>query len=130
MTGGTFADLQLSYFENDLTKLDSFGSFSGEAKGLGVHLSGGLRLHFNNLVAWVLGGGLGGVDQDISFHLANLPVMEDEFLLSYQIFTGLELRAFEHAVLGLRYRWLRVNEMDLFSARDMHLTELSLGYIF
>ena len=36
----------------------------------------------------------------------------------------------EHLRLGLRYRWIRIGEMELFTSRDLHLAELSLGYVF
>ncbi|MDC0921112.1 hypothetical protein OAQ11_01620 [Opitutales bacterium] len=36
----------------------------------------------------------------------------------------------EHFRVGLRYRWMKVEEMALFTARDLHLAELSLGYVF
>lgn len=36
----------------------------------------------------------------------------------------------EHFRVGLRYRWMKVEEMTLFTARDLHLAELSLGYVF
>ena len=57
-------------------------------------------------------------------------VEEKAFLLSYQLFTGLEIRPTESACLGLRYRWLNIEAMESFSSRNLHLLEMYLGYLF
>lgn len=125
-----FADFQLSYFQNDMKSINVPLVFLGETDGLGFHLSGGGRIHFNNYFAGLLGAGLGGVDQESSFLLSGISVEEKDFLFSYQIFAGFELRPIDHLILGIRYRWLRIEKMEVFSNRDMHLTELSVGYVF
>ena len=128
-----FADFQLSYFTNDLESID-LGSpgldFSGDTSGVGFHLSVGGKLPISQHVSLFLGGGLGGTHQDISFQLMGIPVGEEEIVFSYQLFSGVEFSPSEHLRLGLRYRWLRVGEMKLFTSRDLHLAELSLGYVF
>tara|TARA_B100001093_G_C26854511_1_gene1026766 strand:- start:1501 stop:2343 length:843 start_codon:yes stop_codon:yes gene_type:complete len=125
-----FADFQLSYFHNDMKSINVPLVFLGETDGVGFHFSGGGRIHFNDYISGLLGAGLGGVNQESSFLLSGISVEESDFLFSFQLFTGLELRPVDYLVLGIRYRWMRVEEMELFSARDMHLAELSVGYVF
>ena len=125
-----FADFQLSYFQNDMKSINIPLDFSGETEGLGVHISVGGRVHFNDYLAGVLGAGIGGVDQDVSFQLSGIAVEESDFLFSYQIFAGLELRPIDYLVIALRYRWMGVEEMEIFSARNHHLAELAVGYVF
>lgn len=127
-----FSDLQLSYMQNRMKSMDLpfSASFSGMTKGMGVHLTGGGRIHFNEYISLSLGAGIGGVEQDMSFLLSGISVQEKDFLMSYQIFTGIEYRPVESSSMGLRYRWLSIDEMDMFSSRDLHLIELCLGYLF
>ena len=127
-----FSDFQLSYTENKMKSIEIAVplSFSGESTGVGVHLAGGGRFFLNDFVSFSLGAGIGGINQNISFLLAGMPVEEKAFLLSYQLFTGLEIRPTESACLGLRYRWLNIEEMESFSSKDLHLLEMYLGYLF
>ena len=127
-----FSAFQLTYTENKMKSIEIPVplSFTGESTGVGVHLAGGGRFFLNDFVSFSLGAGVGGVNQNISFVLAGIPVKEKDFLLSYQLFTGLEIRPIESACLGLRYRWLNIEEMESFSSRDLHLLEMYLGYLF
>ena len=127
-----FSDVQLSYVQNIMKKMDLpfSASLSGKSQGIGVHLNGGGRIHLNQFIACSIGVGVGGVDQDLSFLLSGVPFEENDFLMSYQIFTGIEYRPIESSTMGLRYRWLSIDEMDAFSSRDLHLIELWLGYLF
>jgi opacity protein-like surface antigen len=127
-----FSDLQLSYMQNRMKSMNLpfSASFSGKSLGIGVHLNGGGRIHLNQFIACSIGVGVGGVDQDLSFLLSGVPFEVNDFLMSYQIFTGIEYRPTESSTMGLRYRWLSIDEMDAFSSRDLHLMELWLGYLF
>lgn len=127
-----FSDLQISYIQNRMKSMNlPFPiSFSGISKGLGIHLNGGGRVHLNQNFSFSIGAGIGGVDQDISFLLSVLEVEDEEFVMSYQIFSGFEYRPVVSTSMGLRYRWLHIDKMDLFSSRDLHLIELWLGYLF
>ena len=125
-----FADFQLSYFQNDMKSINIPLDFSGDTEGLGVHISAGGRVHFNDYLAGVLGAGIGGVDQNLSFQLSGIAVEESDLLFSYQIFAGLELRPIDYLVIALRYRWMGVEEMEMFSARNHHLAEIAVGYVF
>jgi len=127
-----FSDFQLSYTENKMKSIEIPVplSFTGESTGVGVHLAGGGRFFLNDFVSFSLGAGIGGVNQNISFELAGIPVEEKDLLLSYQLFTGLEISPTESACLGLRYRWLNIEAMESFSSRNLHLLEMYLGYLF
>jgi len=127
-----FSDFQLTYTENKMKSIEIPVplSFTGESTGVGVHLAGGGRFFLNDFVSFSLGAGVGGVNQNISFVLAGIPVEEKDFLLSYQLFTGVEIRPAASTCLGLRYRWLNIEEMESFSLRDLHLLEMYLGYLF
>ena len=57
-------------------------------------------------------------------------VDDEQRVFAYQLFSGFNLYPSDHLLVGLRYRWLMMEEMDSFSDRDLHLLELSLGYIF
>jgi hypothetical protein len=126
------ADLQLSSFRNDLKKINLPIGISGDVDGLGIHFSGGGRLPFNESesVSAIAGLGVGGIYQNISFNLSGVPVEEWDFLLSTQLFAGLEFLPSEDILLGLRYRWFHIHEMKSFDSRNLHLIELSAGYLF
>ena len=128
-----FTDFQLSGFNNSFEEMDiGFPGveFSGESSGFGGMISGGLRYDFTRFLSASLGGGFGFVQQELSISIMGIPVDDEDLLFTYHLFTGLELRPFEHFLIGLRYRWSRVGEMEYFSSRQMHMAELSMGYVF
>jgi opacity protein-like surface antigen len=128
-----FTDFQLSGFNNSFEEMDiGFPGveFSGESSGFGGMISGGLRYDFTRFFSGSLGGGFGFVEQELSLSIMGIPVEDEDFMFTYHFFTGLELRPFEHFLIGLRYRWSSVGEMEYFSSRQMHFTELSAGYVF
>ena len=123
-----FMDLQFSYYKNDIKRIDLPLDINGETNGLAFHISSGTRFKFSDSFAGILGFGVGGVNQEISFTLATITESEKDFLLSSHLFAGLELRPLENLVLGLRYRWLSIAEMEIFESRNFQLWELSVGY--
>lgn len=128
-----FTDFQLSGFNNSFEEIDiGFPGieFSGESSGFGGLISGGLRYDFTRFLSASIGGGFGFVQQELSMSIMGIPVDDEDLLFTYHFFTGLELRPFEHFLIGLRYRWSRVGEMEYFSSRQMHMAELSMGYVF
>ena len=128
-----FTDFQLSGFNNSFEEMDiGFPGveFSGESSGFGGMISGGLRYDFTRFLSASLGGGFGFVQQELSMSIMGIPVEDEDFMFTYHFFTGLELRPLEHFLIGLRYRWSRVGEMEYFSSRQMHIAELSAGYVF
>jgi len=84
----------------------------------------------NQFFSFSIGAGIGGFDQRLSLLSGGSPVEEEDFLLSYQIFSGFEVRPVDSTSMGLRYRWLHIDKMDIFSSRDLHLIELWFGYLF
>ena len=78
-----------------------------------------------------IGAGLGYGIQKIKLDLFNEPqISEEAELLSYQL-----LAEFYHEVTksfrwGLRYRWIQIDEMELFSERTLHSFEISGGFLF
>ena len=128
-----FTDFQLSGFNNSFEEMDiGFPGvdFSGKSSGFGGMISGGLRYDFTRFFSASLGGGFGYVQQELSMSIMGIPVEDEDFIFTYHFFTGLELRPFEHFLIGLRYRWSRVGEMEYFSSRQIHFAELSAGYVF
>ena len=128
-----FTDFQLSGFNNSFEEMDiGFPGveFSGESSGFGGLISGGLRYDFTRFLSASIGGGFGFVQQELSMSIMGIPVDDEDLLFTYHFFTGLELRPFEHFLIGLRYRWSRVGEMEYFSSRQIHFAELSAGYVF
>lgn len=69
-------------------------------------------------------------NQEMGFDLSTNLIEEESMLFTYQLFNGIHFAMAEHLRLGLRYRWMRVREMEFFTSRDLHLAELSLGYVF
>jgi opacity protein-like surface antigen len=125
-----FADVQISYFKNELKSINLPLPFSGEVDGVGYHFSGGGRFNFSELFAVTGGMGFGGVRQDVSFLLYGNSVNEKKSLFSTQLFAGLEYRPFKDMIIGLNYRLLLIQGMDSFNFRSLHLAELSAGYVF
>ena len=125
-----FSDIQISTLQNRMKNIDYDIPFSGDTKGFGIHLIGGGRINLNQKFSCLAGAGIGGVKQDMSILIAGtLTEEEKEIVLSYQIFTGFEVQLLDSIKIGLRYRWLNIEEMNLFSDRNLHLFELSLAYL-
>ena len=59
-----------------------------------------------------MGGGLGASDKSIKIDL----LKREDILWSYQVFTGLNYFPRNHFQIGLRYRWLKAEAMNLFSS--------------
>lgn len=127
-----FIDGEFSYIRNKFTNLDNFPlSFTGEVENFGFLINTGGKVRLSSRAEMYLGAGFGAMNQEVGFDLGSLLKDEEEStLFSYQLFTGFNFDLADHFRLGLRYRWMKVGEMKLFSARDLHLAELSLGYVF
>lgn len=109
-------------------------SVHGEMKSLNFQQSLGFRIPISENTRINLGAGVGLTKQKLAFHfnppLPGLGNVPDEWLLTYDAILGLEYQPFDHLLTGINYRWMRVEEMDHFEARDLHLLELSLGVLF
>ena len=102
----------------------------GESEGFGLLLNAGGRFALSDRISVLLGAGFGAVNQEIGFDIASSLVEEEDTLFTYQLFSGLNYDFSDQFRLGLRYRWMKVGEMKDFSDRELHLAELSMGYVF
>ena len=104
---------------------------SGSVTGLGGFLNLGANIPMGEKYGFGIGAGLGYGIQKIKLDLFNEPqISEEDELLSYQL-----LAEFYHEVTksfrwGLRYRWIQIDEMELFSERTLHSFEISGGFLF
>ena len=105
-------------------------SYDGRISGLCFLLSGGAKFNLGEQISLLLGLGMGGMDQTIDFSLETLEDRQDGLLFAYQFFTGLVYSPTDHLLLGLRYRFLGVEEITSYSSRDLHFFELNAGYEF
>jgi opacity protein-like surface antigen len=105
-------------------------NIDGEAEGFGLLINGGGKIQVSSKMNIIIGAGFGAINQEIGFDVYSMINEEESTLFSYQLFTGVNFDVSNNLRVGLRYRWMRVGEMELFTARDLHLAELSLGYVF
>ena len=126
-----FADFQLTYARSDLES-NAFSyipmSFSGDSEFFGFHFTGGGKVDLADRVKLPFGIGAGGGRQEISMDLGGVHYSENDFVLTYHLFAGLEYQATDHLQLGFRYRLVNLGELPSFSSRNLQLFELSCGY--
>lgn len=126
-----FLDTEFSYHRNKFQSLQSIPlPFEGEAEGFSFLINAGAKIRISERFSLILGGGFGAMNQEMGFDLSTNLIEEESMLFTYQLFNGINFAMAEHLRLGLRYRWMRVGEMEFFTSRDLHLAELSLGYVF
>ena len=125
-----FAEFQFSYQRNDLKSINPSFNIVGGIEGLGFHLSSGGRINFNESFSGIAGIGVGGIRQELNLSWSGYPIGDTDFLFSSNVLLGLEFRPIDHLVLGLRYRWILIDNMDLFSKRYLSSFELTAGYFF
>ena len=102
----------------------------GESEGFGVLINAGGRFSLSDQMSVLIGAGFGAVNQEIGFEIASSLTEEEDTLFTYQLFSGVNYYFSDHFRLGFRYRWLRLGEMENYSERNLHLAELSMGYVF
>ena len=126
-----FADFQLTYARSDLES-NAFSaipmSFSGDSEFFGFHFTGGGKVDLADRVKLPFGIGVGGGRQEISMALGGAPYSEDDFVLTYHLFAGLEYQPADHLLFGFRYRLINLGELPSYSSRNLQLFELSCGY--
>ena len=129
-----FVDGEFTYFRNELAdSMNVMGAslpIEGDTEGYSVFLNAGLRFNILAKVDWLFGAGTGYLSQEFDFTSSGLTEESESSSWTYQIFSGLNFYASEHLLFGVRYRWVGIKEMNDFSSQDMHLAELSLGYVF
>ncbi len=144
MKGGLFGKhwfAEAEWFWNRTTQSDRleikmpsspsiFLPYEGEIRGLGAFLSGGWKANLSDRLALLLGLGMGGLDQEVSYTIQGISLTQDDLLFTYQALAGLVFSPVDHLLVGMRYRWVSVAEMESFSSRNLHLLEFNAGYDF
>ena len=126
-----FVEGDFSYFRNDFKSLSGVPvDFSGEAEGYGVMFNLGANFDLGASASVFFGAGGGPFSQEYEFKLIGQGVDEEQGVLAYQLFSGVNLYPSEHMLVSLRYRWLKMGKMEQFGDRDLHMLEIALGYIF
>ncbi len=126
-----FVESDFSYFRNDFKSLSGVNlDFSGEAEGFGVMFNLGANFDLGSSASVFFGAGGGPFSQEYEFKLLGEGFDEEQGVFSYQLFSGVNLYPYEHMLVSLRYRWLKMGEMEQFGERNLHMLEVALGYIF
>ena len=122
-------------FKND--SISGATSLSGELKSLSFQQALGAKIPLSKKIFFNLGIGVGMTQKESEYsiiHQEDSAVVDSDNLkdwaLSYDAIFGLEFYPFSHLMAGINYRWSRIEEIDHFSAHDLHLIEGSLGFIF
>jgi len=122
-----YLEHKMFYFKNNFENTSAFVS-DGHLSGFSTLVSGGLNFSFSDYVKWKVGGGVGATNQELDIDLNGAKESESGLGLTYQFSTGVELRPFEHFLLGFHYNWYFTPEFSAFSGRHLNSLELSLGY--
>lgn len=138
-----FIDADFSYFRNKLKtpSVNTLGdlSFSGTAEGYGGMFNLGGNFNPGSVTSILFGAGVGAFNQEIQASiptpvtgLSNLALNfnETDTLFAYQLFSGINYYPTDRSLVSLKYRWLNIAKMNIFSARSLHMIELAFGYIF
>ena len=131
-----FADIHFTYARSDLKSIDLQSiysgrfnpSFSGDTEFFGFHLTGGRKLDLLDDLKLPIGFGVGGGRQEISMMIGGVPYSENDVVLTYHLFAGLEYFATEHLLFGMHYRLVNLGELTSFSSRTLQMLEFSFGY--
>ena len=125
-----FAEFQFSYQRNELKGTNPSFNIIGEIEGVGFHLSSGGRINFNESFSGIAGIGVGGIRQELNLSWSGYPIGDTDFLFSSNVLLGVEYCPIDHFMLGLRYRWVLIDDMNPFSKRYLNSIELTAGYLF
>ena len=127
-----FIDADFSYYRNKFKSMEFMNTddFSGSSDGFGGMLNFGGNFNPGPLVSILFGAGVGAFNQEVEFKLFGVAIDEADTLFAYQVFTGINLYPTERTLVSMKYRWLNIAEMEMFSARSLHMLELAFGYVF
>ena len=120
-----YLEHKMFYFKNNFENTSPFVT-DGQFSGFSTLVSGGLNFSFSDYVKWKVGAGVGATNQELDIVI--LDRSESGVGLTYEFSTGVELRPFEHFLLGFHYNWYFTPEFSAFSGRHLNSLELSLGY--
>ena len=115
---------------NAIAALGNSIDFAGEGQGYGLMINLGSSFELGSSVSFFFGGGVGAFRQELELKWEEQIVDDEQRVFACQLFSGFNIYPSDRVLVGLRYRWLMMEEMDSFSGRDLHILELSLGYIF
>jgi opacity protein-like surface antigen len=122
---------------SEMTSLLGSAELTGNLDSLSFQQSLGARIPFSEKIFFNIGIGIGLSRKEIDYLVVQAgtttPIDAQSFsywVLSYDAIFGIEFYPFSHFIAGLNYRWSRIEEIDNFSAHDLHLIEGSLGFIF
>ena len=124
-----YLEAEINFMRNELEGIPGIAlPFSGNVSTLSGSLSAGTNLPFSDNLDLFLGGGLGYARQDTEFILGTISAPETSQVMLWQLATGINFTPLSHMLIGLRYRWVYLAEMEDFTDRYMHSFEISLGY--
>ena len=121
---------------NEITTIGGVGRTSGELKSLSFQQALGAKIPLSEKIFFNIGVGVGLSQRKLNYSLFapdGSNFFSENFkdwALSYDAIFGLEFYHFSHLMAGINYRWAKIEEIDHFSAHDLHLIEGSLGFIF
>ena len=122
-----FIETDLNYFNEEMESLIG-NPLRGETSTLSGIFSVGGHIPFGDKFSFLLGAGIGSAYQKVKFDFMGLSIPDDSNQLCYQLFTGMYINPMTNWLLGLRYRWIRLGEMDSYTDRQLHAFEISTGY--
>ena len=124
-----FIETDFNYFHEELERLSEIPfSLIGETSTLAGMFSAGVNIPVNDKVRFLFGGGIGSAYQKVDFDLMGLSLPEKNTQFSYQFISAMHLNPIPNWVIGLRYRWMQLGEMDIYTERQLHAFEISTGY--
>ena len=121
---------------NEITTIVGTGYTNGELKSLSFQQALGAKIPLSEKIFFNLGVGVGLSQKKFNYSIlapdgSNIfSESLKDWALSYDAIFGLEFYPFNHLMAGINYRWSRIEQIDHFSAHDLHLIEGSLGFIF
>ena len=123
--------------ENPLPNISSY-FLRGDLESLSFQQALGAKIPLSEKIFFNLGIGVGLSQKKFNYSLSSLAPDGSnifsgslkDWALSYDAIFGLEFYHFSHLMAGINYRWAKIEEIDHFSAHDLHLIEGSLGFIF
>lgn len=124
-----FIETDFNYFQEELERLSEVPfSLIGETSTLAGIFSTGVNIPVNDKISFLFGGGIGSAYQKVEFDLMGLSLPEKNTQFSYQFISAMHLNLIPNWMIGLRYRWMQLGEMDFYTKRQLHAFELSTGY--
>lgn len=106
-------------------------TYEGTENLLNMDFNLGARFQINHFTTFNLGIGLGGCFQQFSSTFAKVLEHQDyDFLGTYNFHTSLGFQPGDHWYLGLGYKLLRSNEMEFYTARNLHIFQFFGTYLF